>query len=134
MSRAFNTPTISVTIGHQTRLYHAFITTAPITHDAPSTLTLHDGPLSDIAGLAVEAMPLDAVAMRTPSRLVLVEATELGWQRARYREHEARFLPADPGFLGPNALQQWLWRRLQIPPSATAQADTRSLRTTSSRT
>ena len=60
MSREFSTPTISVTIGHQTRLYHAFITTAPVSLDAPATLTLHDGPLSDVAGLAVEAIPLDA--------------------------------------------------------------------------
>ena len=117
MSREFSTPTISVTIGHQTRLYHAFITTAPVSLDAPATLTLHDGPLSDVVGLAVEAMPLSATSMRTPSRLVLVEATELAWQRARYRESEHRFLPADPNFLGPNALETWLWRRLQIPPT-----------------
>jgi len=120
MSREFSTPTISVTIGHQTRLYHAFITTAPVTLDAPATLTLHDGPLSDVAGLAVEAIPLDAAAMRTPSRLVLVDATELLWQRARYRDRGHQLLPADPSFLGPNALQEWLWRRLQIPPSDTA--------------
>ena len=118
MSREFSTPTISVTIGHQTRLYHAFITTAPVTLDAPATLTLHDGPLSDVAGLAVEAIPLDAAAMRTPSRLVLVDATELLWQRARYCDSEHRLLPADPGLLGPDALQQWLWQRLQIPPTA----------------
>ena len=118
MSREFSTPTISVTIGHQTRLYHAFITTAPVSLDAPATLTLHDGPLSDVVGLAVEAIALNATAMRAPSRLVLVEATELAWQRARCRESEHRFLPADPGLLGPDALEQWLWQRLQIPPTA----------------
>jgi hypothetical protein len=50
------------TIGHQTPLYHAFVTTALVTLDPPVTLTLHYGPLSDIAGLAVEAIPLDATA------------------------------------------------------------------------
>lgn len=31
---------LEVTIGRQTRLYHAFITTAPAVLDAPSTVTL----------------------------------------------------------------------------------------------
>ena len=34
------TPSIEVTIGRETRLYHAFITTAPARLDAPATLTL----------------------------------------------------------------------------------------------
>ena len=37
------TPSIEVTIGRETRLYHAFITTAPTTFDAPATVTLHTG-------------------------------------------------------------------------------------------
>ena len=37
------TPSIEVTIGRETRLYHAFITTAPTTLDAPATVTLHTG-------------------------------------------------------------------------------------------
>ena len=32
-------PAVDVTIGGQTRIYHAFITTAPIALDGPSTLT-----------------------------------------------------------------------------------------------
>ena len=40
MSDTSITPSIQVTIGRQTRLYHAFITTAPAALDAPSTLTL----------------------------------------------------------------------------------------------
>jgi hypothetical protein len=45
------TPSIEVTIGRKTRLYHAFITTAPTTFDAPATLTLHTAPLSDVSGI-----------------------------------------------------------------------------------
>ena len=37
------TPSIEVTIGRETRLYHAFITTAPSRLDAPATVTLHTG-------------------------------------------------------------------------------------------
>ena len=54
MSDTSITPSIEVTIGRQTRLYHAFITTAPAALDAPSTLTLYAGPLSDVAGFAVD--------------------------------------------------------------------------------
>ena len=43
------TPSIEVTIGRETRLYHAFITTAPTTLDAPATVTLHTAPLSDVS-------------------------------------------------------------------------------------
>ena len=55
------TPNIEVTIGRQTRLYHAFITTAPAALDAPSTLTLYAGPLKDVAGFAVEMVPVPPV-------------------------------------------------------------------------
>ena len=44
MSTTSITPSIGVTIGRETRLYHAYITTAPAALDAPSTLTLHAGP------------------------------------------------------------------------------------------
>ena len=43
-----NTPSIEVTIGRETRLYHAFITTAPARLDAPATVTLHTAPLPDV--------------------------------------------------------------------------------------
>jgi hypothetical protein len=35
---------VDITIGEQTRLYHAYITTAPVAFDGPSTLTLSNFP------------------------------------------------------------------------------------------
>ena len=52
------TPSIEVTIGRETRLYHAFITTAPARFDAPATVTLHTGPLSDVSGMAANPISL----------------------------------------------------------------------------
>ena len=85
MSDTSITPSIEVTIGRQTRLYHAFITTAPAALDAPSTLTLYAGPLSDVVGFAVDPVSMDAARARTPSRLILIDTAELAWQRARCR-------------------------------------------------
>src|SRR5687767_10751838 len=104
---------IEVTIGHQTRQYHAFVTTAPATCDAPSTLTLYAGPLREVVGFAVDPMDLDDARARTPSRLILIANTELAWQRARCRTRAHRIAPADPVLVGRNTLQQWLWQRLQ---------------------
>ncbi len=114
MTQFHSTPSIEVTIGRQTRLYHAFITTAPATLDAPSTVTLYAGPLKDVAGLADEELTVDTTKAATPSRLVLIDATELGWQRARCRAKAHRLLPADPVLVGFTTLQQWLWQRLQV--------------------
>jgi len=122
MSDISITPSIEVTIGRQTRLYHAFVTTAPAALDAPSTLTLYDGPLSDVVGFAVDPVLLDAARARTPSRLVLVDTAELSWQRARCRSRAHRLAPADPVLVGLNTLQQWLWQRLQIPTTTGANA------------
>ena len=36
------TPNITVTIGHHTRIYFAFVTTAPTELDSPATVTLQD--------------------------------------------------------------------------------------------
>ena len=116
------TPSIEVTIGRQTRLYHAFITTAPAALDAPSTLTLYAGSLSDVVGFAVDPVSMDAARARTPSRLILVDAAELAWQRARCRSRAHRLAPADPVLVGLNTLQQWLWQRLQLPAMAEAHA------------
>lgn len=118
MSDTSITPTIQVTIGRQTRLYHAFITTAPAALDAPSTLTLYAGSLSDVVGFAVDPVSLDAAKARTPSRLILIDAAELAWQRARCRSRAHRLAPADPILVGLNTLQQWLWQRLQIPATS----------------
>src|SRR5437763_5792625 len=109
------TPSITVTIGRHTRLYFAFVTTAPPGLDSPATLTLHAGPFTDVAGLAAEAIAYDASRARAPARLVLVDALELAWQRARYRGHQHLLLPADHGLVGLTTLQQWLWQRLQAP-------------------
>lgn len=114
MSDTSITPSIEVTIGRQTRLYHAFITTAPAALDAPSTLTLYVGPLKDVAGLAVDDHAFETTKAVTPSRLVLIDTTELGWQRASCRAKAHRLIPADPILVGFTTLQQWLWQRLQV--------------------
>jgi hypothetical protein len=51
-----------------------------------------------------------------PARLVLVDAIELSWQRARYREAGHRLFPADAVLAGSTTLQRWLWRRLFALP------------------
>jgi len=108
------TPRITVTIGHQTRLYFAFVTTAPADLDAPATLTLHATTWSDIAGLAADPLASDE-HHGLPGRLVLVDAMELAWQRARIRGQHHLFQPADPELVSLTTLQHWLWQRLQAP-------------------
>jgi hypothetical protein len=108
-------PAVDVTIGGQTRIYHAFITTAPIALDGPSTLTLYESSFADVAGFAADPIPFDQVLGKTSARLVLIGSTELVWQRARYREGQYLFTPTDPVLVGLNTLQHWLWQRLAIP-------------------
>ena len=117
------TPSIEVTIGRETRLYHAFITTAPTTLDAPATVTLHTAPLSDVSGMAADPIALDTTRANAPARLVLVDGTELAWQRARYREAQHLFAPADPVLVGLNTLQHWLWSRIGSPAADLALAN-----------
>jgi len=107
------TPSITVTIGRHTRQYFAFVTTAPPELDSPATVTLHEGPFSDVVGLAADPVTHNELRALTPARLVLIEALELAWQRAKYRGHQHLFLRADPGLVGLNTLQLWLWQRLQ---------------------
>jgi hypothetical protein len=107
------TPSIGVMIGRQMRLFHAFVTAAPAVLDAPSTVTLYLTTLSDVSGLAADPSALDTNRTSTPARLVLVDSTELDWQRARYREGHYVFVTADPVLVGLNNLQQWLWQRLR---------------------
>jgi hypothetical protein len=109
------TPSIAVTIGRHTRLYFAFVTTAPAGLDSPATMTLHAATFSDVAGFAADPITFDEIRGRTPARLVLVDATELAWQRARYRGDQHLLVPADPALVGLNTLQHWLWQRLQAP-------------------
>ncbi len=66
------TPSIGLTIGRYTRLYYAYITAAPATLDAPSTMTLHKATLADVAGLACEELTLDRCRAKTVARLVLM--------------------------------------------------------------
>jgi len=108
------TPSIRVTIGRQMRLFHAFVTTASAM-DAPSTVTLYLATLSDVSGLAAYPSALDTNRTSTPARLVLVDSTELDWQRARYREGHYVFATADAVLVGLNSLQHWLWQRLRTP-------------------
>src|SRR6266536_6710238 len=82
------TPSVTVTIGRHTRLYFAFVTTAPAELDSPATMTLHAGTFADVAGFAAEAIAHDEIRARTPARLVLIDALELAWQRARYRGNQ----------------------------------------------
>ena len=116
MTMAYLAPTITITIGRQTRIYHAFITTAPASYDAPSTLTLHTSSLSDVAGLAADPVRLELVRRHRSGRLVRVETTQFVWQRARYREGRYLFAAADPMLVGLNTLQHWLWHRIGLPP------------------
>jgi hypothetical protein len=107
------TPTILVAIGRQAQQFHAVVTTAPPPLDAPATLTLYDATLADVAGLAASPPVLHQERADARARLVLVEATEFAWQRARWREGHHLFTAADPVLVNLNTLQRWLWYRLR---------------------
>jgi hypothetical protein len=106
------TPSITVTIGRHTRQYFAFVTTAPAELDTPATVTLHAGSFADLVGFAADPFIHDITETSTPTRLVLVDAMELAWQRAKCRGQAHRLLRADPNLVALNTLQQWLWQRL----------------------
>lgn len=107
------TPSITVTIGRHTRLYFAYITTAPSALDSPNTITLDEGSFSRIVGLARDPIPHDESRACLPGRLVLIDAMHHAWQRAAYIGKQHVLLPADPCLAGFNTLQHWLWQRLQ---------------------
>jgi hypothetical protein len=115
MSDASITPTIIVAIGRQAQQFHAVVTTAPPPLDAPATLTLYEASLADVSGLAASSPVLHQERADSPARLVLVEANEFAWQRARWREAHHLFAPADPVLVSLNTLQRWLWYRLRVP-------------------
>lgn len=108
-------PSIGITIGRQSRLYHAFVTTAPAALDSPSTVTLYASTLSDLAGFAATDIDHTTGSGRSRARLVLVDAGELAWQCARCRGNHHILAPADPVLVGLTSLQHWLWQRLQTP-------------------
>jgi hypothetical protein len=108
------TPSIGVTIGRLTRLYYAYITTAPAALDAPATLTLYTAPITDVCELAYDEIAFDRCRARTPARLILVDTTE-----RTCREHRHLLAEADPVLVGLNKLQDWLWQRLGALPTDT---------------
>jgi hypothetical protein len=110
--KGINSVALDITIGGQTRFYQAFLTTAPVALDAPSTLTLYEANFADVIGLAVDPIVFDSALGRTPARLVLISQTDQLWQRAQYREGGYLLAPTDPRLIGPAALQRWLWFRL----------------------
>ncbi|MCL4844912.1 MAG: hypothetical protein KJ066_00110 [Acidobacteria bacterium] len=107
------TAQIAVSIGTLTRVYHAFVTTAPEALDTPATVTLYAATVSDVAGMAADPDALDTARASAPARLVLVDATELAWQRRLCREARHPLAPADSILVGRNTLQHWLWHRLR---------------------
>ena len=114
MSERSLTPSISVTIGHHTRLYYAYVTTGSAQLDSPSTITLYAASFWEVASLfAADPITCDESRARTPARLILVDATEHHQQRANYQGSPHRLLPADRVLVGLNTLQHWLWQRLQ---------------------
>jgi hypothetical protein len=50
-----------VTIGHHTRVYFAFVTTAPVELDSPGTVTLHCATFSEVAGFAADTSAQERV-------------------------------------------------------------------------
>ena len=115
MHTTATTPHITVAIGQQVRLYHAYITTASALLDAPSTMTLYESTVPDLAGFAFEPSGLDAFRSRTSARLVLIDAVELAWQRARYTEAGHQLTTPDDVLVSLSTLQFWLWQRLKAP-------------------
>src|SRR5690606_14027233 len=109
------TPHITVAIGQQVRLYHAYITTAPASRDAPSTMTLYESTVTDLAGFAIDPDGLSTFRSRTSARLALVDAVELAWQRARYTEAGHPLVRPDDLLVSLSTLQLWIWQRLKAP-------------------
>ncbi|ODS57810.1 MAG: hypothetical protein ABS36_05055 [Acidobacteria bacterium SCN 69-37] len=109
------TPHVTVVIGQQVRLYHAYITTAPARFDAPSTVALYESTVTDLAGFAMDPDVLDTLGSRTSARLVLIDAVELAWQRARYTESGHQLTTPDDVLVSLSTLQRWLWQRLKAP-------------------
>ncbi len=107
------TPRITVTIGGLTRLYLAYVTTAPAELDLPKTVTVDEGPFEDVIGFAADPVTVDATRTDMPARVVLVESGDRAWQRATYRGHHHLFLAADRWLVSLEKLQSCLWQRLE---------------------
>ena len=113
------TPNITVTIGHHTRIYFAFVTTAPTELDSPATVTLHAATFADVVSFAAEPVTLDQHPRPRHRR---GWCSSMRWSspgnERKYRGHQHPLLPADPGLVGLNTLQHWLWQRLQAPAAS----------------
>jgi hypothetical protein len=109
-------PVIVVSIGQQTRVYHAFVTTAPPALDGPSTVTLYAASFGEVVGLAANSKATDETRAAVKTRLVLIDGRELNWHRERYRAADHYLSPADPALVGLKTLQHRLWQRLQARP------------------
>jgi hypothetical protein len=106
---------VDVTIGGETRIYEAFVTTAPARLDRPSTVTLEESSFAGVAHLTAEPIPFDTTLGGRPARLVLIAKADRDLQKASYREGHYLLAPADPVLVGRNTLQEWLWDRLAMP-------------------
>ncbi len=114
MTERSPTPNITVTIGHHTRIYFAFVTTAPAELDSPATARstrrrLRTWPASPLNHS--QSMALAAGHRRDWS-------SSMRWSspgNAHAAAEPHLLLPADPVLLGLNTLQHWLWQRLQAP-------------------
>ena len=106
------TPSIAVSIGRDTRLYFAFITTAPAELDSPATITLLADTLLELSCYAEDPFSLDTARSQYASRLVLVDALQCAWQCAKYEGNGHLLIAADPRLAGFNTLQEMLWHLL----------------------
>jgi hypothetical protein len=109
------TPRIAVTIGGLTRVYLAYVTTAPADLDLPKTITVEQGPLGEVIGLAADPVTVDAARTCTSARVVLVESGDRAWQRATYRGSHHLLLEADRWLVSLEKLESSLWQRLERP-------------------
>ena len=107
------TPRITVTIGGLTRLYLAFVTTAPAELDLPRTVTVDEGPFEEVIGFAADPVTAGAARTHMAARVVLVESGDHAWQQATYRGHHHLFVAADRWLVSAQKLQSSLWQRLE---------------------
>lgn len=77
MTMALLAPSITGTIGRQTRVYQAFITTALTAHDTPSPVTLRTASLTDVARRAVHDL-----SAQQPVRDLVLQAYDAQIARA----------------------------------------------------
>ena len=108
------TPSITVTIGRHTRLYFAFITTAPAELDSPATITLHAG---NLLGGRPASRPTRSRSTPPAQAAPRGSCSWMRWSSPGSAPTTEGISiccsPADPVLVGLNTLQHWLWQRLQ---------------------